>query len=105
MGTASFKSFDPGGTRRYFTSAGREIFSSVPASVARIIVVPEMFLIVPTVGGLLAGTTVCPDASAPVGCITAGHRASRKYAQPAHPKARQIRSLNMFTQTSLQKCP
>src|SRR4029077_16265501 len=105
MGTASFKSFDPGGTQRYFTSAGSEIFSSVPASIARIIVVPEMLLIVPTVGGLLAGVTVCADAIAPVGCITARHRASRKYAQPAHPKAWRIRRLNMFTQTFLQNCP
>ena len=64
-----------------------------------------MFLIVPTVGGLLAGATVCADASAHVGCITAGHRASRKYAQPARPKVRRIRRLNMFTQTFLQKCP
>src|SRR4029077_20320945 len=105
MGTASFKSFDPGGTRRYFTSAGSEIFSSLPASVARIMVVPEMLLIVPTVGGLLSAVTVCADANAPVGGITAGHRASRKQAQRAHPKAWRIHRLNMFTQTFLQKFP
>src|SRR5208283_2064636 len=97
MGTASFKSFDPGGTRRYFTSVGSEIFSSPPASVARTRVVPEMLLIVPTTGGVLAGVAVCAVASPLVGGIAAGNKASKRYAQLAHVGARRIRRLNMFT--------
>src|SRR5260370_32674269 len=104
MGTASFKSFDPGGTRRYFTSAGSEIFSSLPASVLRTMVVPEMLLIVTTAGAVLSGAAVCADASALERGITAGNTASTRYAQLPHIRARRIRSLNLVTLTFLSNC-
>src|ERR1700676_2688425 len=69
MGTASFKSFDPGGTRSNFTSAGSETFTSAPASEVKVSSPALIVLIVPSTGAALAGAAACPASCATRGPV------------------------------------
>src|SRR5208337_3250899 len=60
-GAASFKSLEPGGTRISLASAETITFISVPASVVKVRVLPEILLMVPRAGGDLgAGAAGAP---------------------------------------------
>src|SRR5580704_2275263 len=88
MAAASFKSFEPGGTRKIFVSAVSRTFISPQPSAVSVSESAEMSLIVPTAGGLFAGAP-CALARAPCPNETA------KLAIPAISKPR-IPRFNTF---------